>query len=68
MDTAAQLERVLGPGWQTYTTRQVEDRARELERATNFAWALVDSMRTRHAETVGSVLQPTAANSNSPPN
>src|SRR5579864_235727 len=56
VDTATQLERVLGPGWEAYTRGQVEERARELEGATNFAWAVVDSMRVRHAETVGGVL------------
>jgi len=39
VDTAAQLECILGPGWQAYTTMQVEERARELELAMNFAWA-----------------------------
>ena len=68
MDAAAKLERILGPGWETFSASQVEDRARELERATNFAWAVVDSMRVRHAETVGSVLQPAPMNGDSSPN
>jgi len=61
VDTAAQLAPILGPGWETYTARQVEESARELEPATNFVWAVADSMRVRHAETAGSVSQPTPA-------
>jgi hypothetical protein len=67
VDSAAQLERVLGPGWETYTTRQVEERARELERATTFAWAVANSMRERQAATVRNVSQLTAMNGDSPP-
>jgi len=62
VDTAAQLAPILGPEWETYTARRVEERACELERETNFAWAVVDSMRVRLAESAGSVLQPTPAN------
>ena len=57
MDAAAKLERVLGPGWETLTTSEVEQRARELERANDFAWAVLSSMRAQEAPTVGSVLQ-----------
>ena len=62
MDAAAKLERILGPGWETYTTQQVEERARELGRATDFAWAVANSMRARQAVTVGNVLQLTLTN------
>ncbi len=37
--------------------RQVEERARELERANNFAWAVLSSMREQQAQTAGSVLE-----------
>ena len=67
MDSAAKLERILGPGWETFTTSQVEQRARELERANTFAWALVDSMRAQQAATVSSVLQLAHPNGDGPP-
>jgi hypothetical protein len=66
VDSAAKLERILGPGWETFTTRQVEARACELERANNFAWAVLSSMRAQHAETAGSVLQLAHTNGDSP--
>jgi hypothetical protein len=58
VDATAKLERILGPGWETMTSRQVEERARELERVLNFAWSLVHRMYEQHASTAGAVLQP----------
>ena len=52
----AKLERILGPGWETLTARQVEARAIELGRISDFAWALVHSMYERRAPNAGSVL------------
>ncbi len=56
MDSAAKLERILGPGWETMTSRQVEERAQELEQVSNFAWALVHRMYEQHAPNAGSIL------------
>jgi len=52
----AKLAWVLGPGWETLTRQQVEARALELERTTNFVWAAWNSMRERHAPNAGAVL------------
>jgi hypothetical protein len=58
VDATAKLERILGPEWEKVTSRQVEERARELERVSNFAWSLVHRMYERHASNAGAVLQP----------
>jgi hypothetical protein len=58
VDATAKLERILGPKWETMTSRQVEERPRELERVSNFAWSLVRRMYEQHASNAGAVLQP----------
>jgi hypothetical protein len=58
VESTAKLQRILGPGWETFTVRQVEERAAELERVSKFAWAVAYSMRGHHAPTAGAVLQP----------
>ena len=58
MESTAKLERILGPGWETFTAKQVEERAEELQRVSNFAWAVARSMREHQASTAGAVLQP----------
>jgi hypothetical protein len=56
VDNSAKLERILGPGWETLTARQVEERARELEKVSTFAWKVAHSMREHQASTAGAVL------------
>jgi hypothetical protein len=58
VESTAKLERIPGPCWETFTVRQVQERVAELERVSNFAWAVAYSMRERHAPTAGAVLQP----------
>jgi hypothetical protein len=56
MDSAARLEQILGPDWQTLTAAQVTERARELGQFAAFTWKVKTAMRLHHAPTVGDVL------------
>jgi hypothetical protein len=56
VDSAAKLERILGPGWETLTGPQVTARARELEQETAFVWQVQRAMWRQQAATVGAVF------------
>jgi hypothetical protein len=65
---ARQLERALGPDWQTMSYVQVATRARVLETSANFARRLVVYMDETGTETPGEALATLAARAaNQPP-